>query len=316
MSEASLPEELLRDILSILLSVHEDHFCAWPTFDRPRWKTPPNRHIRRTSDDSGILLVSKRWRRIGTPLLYEKLYLWDTKGTKTVAQVIKSDPGLGKTVRYLRLEGGMGRDLHTIIKHAPNIHTLWITPCVRASEGISGLKKSLTLLNPRKLYVFAMQSRSNKAAVEAEQLLLSCIEISWTTLVSHPFLNVILHTPRLLTNLHVPQTSISLHHSTIMTPELAHTLSKAPMLKNLHVRSSFRFQYWIKEGYIATIGKSRTLEEICVAGNSRIVEIMEDARLLLPERVVQMIKVIETESDRRWSAQYFPCCCHTLLTLC
>lgn len=47
MSEASLPEELLRDILSILLSVHEDHFCAWPTFDRPRWKTPPNRHIRR-----------------------------------------------------------------------------------------------------------------------------------------------------------------------------------------------------------------------------------------------------------------------------
>lgn len=158
--------------------------------------------------------------------------------------MIKSDRGVGKTVRYLRLKGGMGRDLHTIIKHAPNLHTLWITPCVRASEGISGLKKSLTLLNPRKLYVFAMQSRSNKA----EQLLLSCIEISWTTLVSYPFLNIILATPMLLTNLHISQTSISLHHSTIMTPELAHTLSKAPMLKNLHVRSSFRFQYWIKGG--------------------------------------------------------------------
>ena len=41
----------------------------------------------------------------------------------------------------------MGKDLVTIAKHAPNIHTLWITPHVRASESITGLKKIITLLH-------------------------------------------------------------------------------------------------------------------------------------------------------------------------
>ena len=184
MSEAQLPEELLHYILDLILSPNEEDFCYWPLLG-PRWRDGRSRtHYPKHHFTATPLLVSKRWRRVGTPLLYKSLLLWMKPDTQAVAQLIKGDPNVGKAIQRLRLEGGMGKDLYTIIKHAPNIHTLWITPHVRSAESISGLRKSLALLHPQKLYFCKMSLKLNKVADEVEKMLISHIEESWNSLVS------------------------------------------------------------------------------------------------------------------------------------
>lgn len=180
----SLPEELIRDVLSYFLVVDEQSFCVFPNsgyLSKRRSAGDTRNPWPRTS----VLLVSKQWLRIGTPLLYEKVVLHGTAETRAVAELVKADATVGRAMKYLRLEGGMGKDLVTIAKHAPNIHTLWITPHVRPSESITGLKKIITLLQPRKLYYLlrAHSRRGNKTGDEIQKLIVPCIARSWTSLV-------------------------------------------------------------------------------------------------------------------------------------
>lgn len=180
----TLPEELLRDVLSHFLTVDEEKFCAFPEHGylrkRQAWTSD-----RRNSSRSDVLLVSKQWLRIGTPVLYEKVAFREAAHTKAVAELVKANPAVGRAIKYLRLEGGMGKDLVTIVKYAPNIHTLWITPHVRASESITGLRKTIALLQPRKLYFFLMAYiRGNKTEDEIQRLIAPCIARSWASLVS------------------------------------------------------------------------------------------------------------------------------------
>lgn len=183
MCEAKLPEELLREILSLRLSLSEKQFCKFHSAFGSEKYSPQS--------SSDILLVSKRWLRIGTPLLYESVHIWNTGCTKTVASLVRSNPVVGKAIRRLRIEGGCGKDLYTIVEHAPNIRTLYINSYFKTAEGITGLRKALPVMRPEKLYFhFAGPGpRLNKAVVEAKALLDSCIADSWTSLVSTGFLS-------------------------------------------------------------------------------------------------------------------------------
>ena len=186
-TSAPFPEELLREILVYRLSQDERYFCSFPENGCPRWMDRrPSRTRATARSRTNVLLVCKQWLRIATPILYEKVSLWYPEGTKAVAALVKSSPEVGRAIRYLRLEGGMGKDLHTIIKGAPNIHTLWITPHIRSSEGIAGLRKSLALLQPRNLYLLLSRHlKHNKSSTEAQGLILSAISSTWKELVSH-----------------------------------------------------------------------------------------------------------------------------------
>lgn len=185
---ATIPEELLREIFLYILGWNDKNFCFFPDHGCPRWMTSLDSRQYPPGSRTNVLLVCKKWMRIATPVLYEKVHLWNPRGTKAVAQLVKSNPDVGRAIRYLRLEGGMGRDLYTIVKNAPNIHTLWITPHVRASEGIVGLRKSLALLQPRKLCLLIRELKRNKSSAEAERLITLAVAGTWKELVSNPCL--------------------------------------------------------------------------------------------------------------------------------
>lgn len=194
MSTASrLPEELLRDILSYSISVDEEKFCAFSLSGYLDWKftkyqAPLCRDAQKTRSRVALLLVCKQWLRIATPLLYEKVIVRDAAQTKAVADVLKANPAVGRAVKYLRLEGGMGKDLQTVAQYAPNIHTLWMSPHIRSSESITGLKKVIAQLQPRTAYVLirGWSGQTNKTAVEVERLVIPCIAREWASLVSCP----------------------------------------------------------------------------------------------------------------------------------
>jgi hypothetical protein len=184
MSEAKLPEELIREILNIHLSISEYDFCQFPDNGCPLWMMRASKPSC-AAVTSDLLLVSKRWLRVGTPLLYSSVKLWEPKHTKAVAKLVQTNSAIGKAIRMLRVEGGMGRDLYTIVKHAPNIETLYISMHIGLSEGITGLRKSLPVISPITVYIHSSDHlKSNKVIDEACKLVRLALTQSWTKMAS------------------------------------------------------------------------------------------------------------------------------------
>ena len=97
MSEATLPEELLKEILKYHFSVSEEMFFWFPHTHPGRWQERYQTFRRKLAHPpSGLLLVSKRWLRIGTPLLYSDVVILEQKHTKAISQLLTANPALGK----------------------------------------------------------------------------------------------------------------------------------------------------------------------------------------------------------------------------
>ncbi|GJE91785.1 hypothetical protein PsYK624_079360 [Phanerochaete sordida] len=155
MTEARLPEEVIRDI--IILSLPRFRPKTFLKFDR---NVNIDSHTQQQSTTAGtvwpvaILSVSKRWLRIGTPLFYKGVVLRKSSHTSAVARLVKVNPAVGRTIRYLRLESGsMTRELVTIAKHAPAIHTLYVEACLREGHSYDGLQRAMCFLRPTTLYI-------------------------------------------------------------------------------------------------------------------------------------------------------------------
>lgn len=89
-----LPEELLHEVLTYILDV------SWTTHWLLNRKTGLSTH-RTGPQPRDVLLVCKKWRRIGTPLLYQSLYLMKDEHINRVAAVIKGTPSLAKAIRRI-----------------------------------------------------------------------------------------------------------------------------------------------------------------------------------------------------------------------
>lgn len=151
--EAALPEELLRNILSYNLIIDPDTFLAFPRTGYPRWQagqkdTGSRKH---QAPAFHVLSVSKRWLRVGTPLLYECVTVATLEHTRRLADFLQKHPEVGKAIRHLRLEGGMGRELFQVARWVVGLQTLYVSLHVRASESVAGLAKALPVLKPRVL---------------------------------------------------------------------------------------------------------------------------------------------------------------------
>ena len=178
---SSLPEELLREILLYCFYIPPEQFFDFPV---PRWATYLTPKVKPLKL-SQLLLVSKQWLRVGTPLLYSSLRLTQTTHTKAVAALVKANPNLGKAIRSLKLEGGYGNDLFTIVKLAPNITNLYVNLEILSSESIVGLRKSLPLMRPTNVWLRHFEyGRVNKKVAELRTLLMPLVKEKWNTMVS------------------------------------------------------------------------------------------------------------------------------------
>lgn len=185
MSVSALPEELLHRILSYHFHCSIDAFCGDPTEDTTRnfvrvESTDPSRlPVHR----SNALLVSKRWLRIGTPLLYRFLSLSTTQHTQSVAVLLRANPSLGRAIHHVRLRGGCGKDLKVVLGAAQNVESLSITlDNMKAKDSIVGLRSVLPMLSPSALYL-SLSWRSTKNLQEVSNALMSAISKEWISLV-------------------------------------------------------------------------------------------------------------------------------------
>jgi hypothetical protein len=112
-----VPDEIVSEILTPLLNHSDEVFCDQsekPLLD-------PDHSASR------YLLVSKSWLRVSTPLLYNVVFLRTTAQAKALQAALKSTKDLGLFIKKLRVEGGFGNAMHTILQCAPNLSDLYLT---------------------------------------------------------------------------------------------------------------------------------------------------------------------------------------------
>lgn len=111
------------------------------------------------------------------------------------ADVLCSNPDIGRAVRHVRLEGGYGRAMETVFKHVPNVETVYVDVYVPVKGRTVGLVRGLSLINPTRLYLHDHSSASrprlgaptNKNTKAVLQTILECLR-GWTRLVSSALL--------------------------------------------------------------------------------------------------------------------------------
>ncbi|KAJ7660840.1 hypothetical protein DFH06DRAFT_380688 [Mycena polygramma] len=179
-----VPDELISEILTPLLK-HSDEVFS----DRSEKALLDPGY-----SSSTYLLVCKAWFRVATPLLYNVVILRTTPQAESLRDLLKSHPEVGPFIKKLRVEGGFGNAMHTILHSAPNVTDLFLTLFIWGSDSVRGLASGLPLINPRRVIVVDVGAKSrtpkkNKQVNQLLQTLVACIP-KWDNLRSfdHPYI--------------------------------------------------------------------------------------------------------------------------------
>ncbi|KAJ7213528.1 hypothetical protein GGX14DRAFT_542380 [Mycena pura] len=139
MPDTSLPDEIISEILSPALKVADDAFAdtsgVSPFADY-------------SESTSAYLLVCKSWLRVATPLLYNVVVLRSKAQAKALERALAGNKRLGQFIKKLRVEGGYGQPMHTILKCASNVSHLCLTLQIFSPDSTEGLCKGLHSINP------------------------------------------------------------------------------------------------------------------------------------------------------------------------
>ncbi|TDL29966.1 hypothetical protein BD410DRAFT_834186 [Rickenella mellea] len=135
-----LPDEILKEILVPPLRIPDVEFSSTGRAS----ESPFGRTVR---NSSSLLLVSKQWMRVATPLLYEVVIMRSTAQAQALAYAIKSNKAFGMFIKKLRMEGGFGKSPAHFIALAPNIRELFVTLDLWSSDSPSGLCSMLSGMN-------------------------------------------------------------------------------------------------------------------------------------------------------------------------
>ncbi|KAK7035981.1 F-box domain-containing protein [Favolaschia claudopus] len=175
MRDNSLPDELISEILSPALKVSDE------VFSNTDHVSPFSSYGESTS---AYLLVCKSWLRVATPLLYSVVVLRSKAQAKALANALSGNPELGRFIKKLRVEGGFGPPMHTILKSSPNVVDLFLALEIYSSDNTTGLCKGLNLINPSRFILqdFRHKPLENKVI---SQLLVALTQslVKWNNLV-------------------------------------------------------------------------------------------------------------------------------------
>ncbi|KAG5653552.1 hypothetical protein H0H81_012361 [Sphagnurus paluster] len=144
MASQQLPDEIIKEIVAPALQVSDHAFINTE-------KISP--FATYTESTSAILLVCKGWLRVSTPLLYNVVVLRSTAQTRALARALTANPLLGSFIRKLRLEGGFGQPVETIVRLGPNITELCITLEIYSSDHTVGLCRALPMMDLKRLII-------------------------------------------------------------------------------------------------------------------------------------------------------------------
>ncbi|KAJ7142143.1 hypothetical protein C8R43DRAFT_582647 [Mycena crocata] len=154
----SLPDEIISEILCPALKVSDQIFSEISE------KSPFA--VISESSSAYLVVCKKAWLRVGTPLLYNVVILRSTAQAKALGQALSKNKVLGQFIKKLRVEGGYGASMRTILQCSPNISDLFLSFQIWATENTAGLCKGLQLVNPTRIILqdamFESQQTTNK----------------------------------------------------------------------------------------------------------------------------------------------------------
>ncbi|KAJ6569197.1 hypothetical protein B0H19DRAFT_1134824 [Mycena capillaripes] len=178
-----VPDELVSEILTPLLKHLDEEFLDQskkPLLD-PGFSS------------STYLLVCKAWLRVSTPLLYNVVILRTTPQAEALHAALESSKELGLFIKKLRVEGGFGNAMHTILRCAPNITDVFLTLHIGGTDSVRGLCDGLPLVNPRRVIVvdhnqadWEQRPKKNKKVTDLLETLLTLIQ-KWDKLQTFHF---------------------------------------------------------------------------------------------------------------------------------
>ncbi|KAJ7184586.1 hypothetical protein C8R46DRAFT_463603 [Mycena filopes] len=284
----SLPDEIISEILSPALKVSDEVFSN--TSDVSPFATY-------SESTSAYLLVCKSWLRVATPLLYNVVILRSKAQAKALALVLAQNKVLGQFIKFLRVEGGYGPPMGTILESSPNISDLFLSFVIYATDNTDGLCRGLPLINPTRLILRDVEHKQsrNKMSSRLTDALVATIP-KWDRLVVFgcPYSYISTHSNKIIPPLAKAQ---RLHTLSIPKPQAmalaCSELKKCP-LRTIYVemnipyldvtipidptlQSLFRFLDAVPEpaGTIATLDLAPSLNPLFVPMQSASKEVYE-----------------------------------------
>ncbi|KZV92693.1 hypothetical protein EXIGLDRAFT_836298 [Exidia glandulosa HHB12029] len=209
-----LADETLSDILVRHLSIPDEDFES---------SGPYKRHLHASwRSSSNVLLVSKRWLRVATPLLYNIVVLRSSAQAEGLCAALKADKSLGAFVRKLRLEGGYGAVVHKIIAASPNITHLVLNIQLWSNDSSTGICKALPTMTISSLTLVGFSHTykgptENASMRKLRETLATCIP-KWQTLT------------RVVVATNLP------FHARDNNLSLGASIAKVPHLRDLHLK--------------------------------------------------------------------------------
>ncbi|KAJ7611500.1 hypothetical protein DFH06DRAFT_155705 [Mycena polygramma] len=232
-----LPDEILSEILSPALKVSDELFSD--TSDVSPFAKP-------SLSTSAYLVVCRDWLRVATPLLYNVVVLRSKSQANALEKVLVQNKNFGRFIKKLRVEGGYGAAMHTILKSAPNITDIFLTFVIYSSDSTQGLCKGLPLINPRRVILVDPNARvlKNKNLAALTEVLLSCIR-KWDnlTIFDFPYLCRLQYQD-------VSVDSVWMTRATVLAEALANSVVRTVLLGS----------FWICPDFLSTLGKGPAIQ--------------------------------------------------------
>ncbi|KAJ7430443.1 hypothetical protein B0H11DRAFT_942943 [Mycena galericulata] len=224
-----IPDEIISEILSPLLKHPDEVFSD--TSEKPL--------LSPGYSSSTYLLVCKSWLRVSTPLLYSVVIFRTTAQAEALGKVIQNHPEFGRFIRKLRVEGGFGRVMHTILKCAPNITDLFLSLFIWGTDDSSGLCTSLPLINPRRIILFdgAGQDDSDERSI--------CKKNKQVTKLLDTIIDLIPRWERLATFIFPYRSNLRDPVFAQRAQAVASALAKSKSLQTLVVRAGYEFPEYL-----------------------------------------------------------------------
>lgn len=177
LSRVHIPEEILSEILTPLFKLSDEVFSD--TSAKPL--------LAPGYSSATYLLVCKTWLRVATPLLYNVVIFRTTAQAVALDKVLRLNKEFGLFVRKLRVEGGFGPVMHSVLKAAPNITDVFLTLSLWGSANVSGLCSGLRLINPQRIILADCQENGEAPRVNKQvtRLMDTLVELipKWNRLV-------------------------------------------------------------------------------------------------------------------------------------
>ncbi|KAK7036063.1 hypothetical protein R3P38DRAFT_2910408 [Favolaschia claudopus] len=139
----SLPDEIISEILAPVLRVPDEMFSDI--------KSEVSPFAGSSQSVCSLLVVCKPWLRVGTPMLYDTVILRSKAQAEALAITLNSGEDLGRFVKKVRLEGGLGKQVDKVFRCTPNVTDLFLSANIRSTDNVSGLVRGLPLINPKRL---------------------------------------------------------------------------------------------------------------------------------------------------------------------